>query len=137
MIFTWPFDFTFVCPTEIIAFNKLYPEFKAINCELLGLSIDSQYAHQEWQKTLGEQIVFPWLADVKRDLSMALGILDPHTGATYRATYIIDPDCIIRSICINDLAVGRNPDETLRLVQAFQTGKFCGCNWQPGETTLN
>jgi peroxiredoxin (alkyl hydroperoxide reductase subunit C) len=137
VIFSWPFDFTFVCPTEIMAFNILYPQFQSINCALLGLSIDSQYVHQQWQKNLGDKIVFPWLSDVKRDLSMALGIIDPNSGGTYRATYIIDPNGIIRSISIMDLSVGRNPDETLRLVQAFQTGKLCGCNWTPGTATLN
>lgn len=137
VIFTWPFDFTFVCPTEILAFNDLYPKFKAIECDLYGMSIDSVFAHQKWQQELGTKINFPWLGDVKRELSSKLGILDEVTGATYRATYIIDPARIIRSISVNDLVVGRNPDETLRLVQAFQTGKLCGCNWRPGDATLS
>ena len=137
VLFTWPFDFTFVCPTEILAFNNLSHEFVNIDCQLFGMSIDSVFAHEKWQTELGGTIHFPWMADTKRELSSILGILDPVTGATYRATYIIDPSRIIRSISINDLVVGRNPDETLRLVQAFQTGKLCGCNWKPGEQTLN
>jgi peroxiredoxin (alkyl hydroperoxide reductase subunit C) len=137
VLFTWPFDFTFVCPTEILAFNDLAHEFQNIECQLFGMSIDSVFAHEKWQKELDRKINFPWLSDTKRELSTVLGILDPVTGATYRATYILDPARVVRSVSINDLVVGRNPNETLRLVQAFQTGKLCGCNWQPGESTLD
>lgn len=136
VLFTWPFDFTFVCPTEVLEFNRLYEDFAKLNCTLLGMSIDSPYVHMKWRSELGE-IHFPFLSDVRRDLSNALGILDATTGATYRATYIIDPDLVIKSISVNDLSVGRNPKEVLRLLQAFQTGKLCGCNWEPGQTTLN
>jgi len=137
VIFTWPFDFTFVCPTEVMEFNKLYDEFDKLNCNLFGLSIDSPYVHTKWIKELGDNIKFPFLSDVKREFAHQMGILDKNSGGTYRATYIVDPETTIRSISINDLAVGRNPSETLRLVQAFQTGKLCGCSWKPGQATLN
>ena len=133
VFFTWPFDFTFVCPTEINGFNKIYADFAQADCQLFGLSIDSEFVHLEWKKSFKDPIKFPWMSDVSRQLSTRLGIIDAMTGATYRATYIIDPKKQIRSISINDLSVGRNPEETLRLVQAFQSGELCGCQWQPGD----
>lgn len=137
VLFTWPFDFTFVCPTEVKSFNDMHGKFAALKCNLFGMSIDSTFVHAEWVSSMKLDLQFPMLSDVKRELSAELGILDIGTGATYRATYIIDPDLIIRSVTVNDLSVGRNSEETLRLVEAFQTGKLCGCNWQPGEKTLS
>ena len=135
VIFTWPFDFTFVCPTELKGFTDIAHKFK--DCNIFGMSIDSVYVHRQWIDSMNLELKFPLLSDVKRELSNELGILDKGTGATYRATYIIDPELVIRSVSINDLSVGRNPAETLRLVEAFQTGKLCGCDWKPGDKTLN
>lgn len=136
--FFWPKDFTFVCPTEIIEFGKKDNSFKEKNAQLIGASIDSEFVHLAWResnKDLGES-PFPWLSDIKRELSQSLGILDQHEGVPLRATYIVDPEGIIRHVSVNDLSVGRNVDETLRVLEALQTGELCPCNWNPGEPTL-
>ena len=138
VVFAWPKDFTFVCPTEIVGFNEVGGEFRDRDTQLLGLSIDSEYVHLAWRQSredLGE-VAFPWLADVKRELTGALGILDKNEGVALRATFIVDPQGVIRFASVNDLSVGRNPQEVLRILDALQTDELCPCNWQKGEETL-
>ena len=136
--FFWPKDFTFVCPTEIAAFGKLNSEFKDRDAQLLGGSTDSEFVHLAWRENHDDlrNLPFPMLADVKRDLSEQLGILDAKEGVCQRATFIVDPDNIIRFVSVNDLSVGRNPQEVLRVLDALQTDELCPCNWQQGEATL-
>jgi lipoyl-dependent peroxiredoxin subunit C len=136
--FFWPKDFTFVCPTEIAAFGKIEKEFRERDTQLLGGSTDSEFVHHAW-RTHNEDLKnlpFPMLADVKRELTSALGILDPEAGVAQRATYIVDPEGIIRFAYVTDLSVGRNPQEVLRVLDALQTDELCPCNWQKGEETL-
>jgi alkyl hydroperoxide reductase subunit AhpC len=136
--FFWPKDFTFVCPTEIAAFGNLDGEFQKRGTQLLGGSTDSEFVHLAWRQHHPDlkALPFPMLADIKRDLCAALGILDPQEGVAQRATFIVDPDNVIRFVSVNDLSVGRNPDEVLRVLDALQTGELTACNWQPGQPVL-
>jgi lipoyl-dependent peroxiredoxin subunit C len=138
IVFFWPKDFTFVCPTEIAAFGKLDKEFKARDAQVLGVSIDSEFVHLAWRTTKEElkNLPFPMLSDLKRELTTRLGILDPEAGVAQRATYIVDPQGVIRFVYITDLNVGRNPEEVLRVLDALQTDELCPCNWKKGEATL-
>ena len=138
VIFFWPKDFTFVCPTEIAAFGKLDKEFKARDAQLLGVSTDSEYVHLAWRSTKDElkNLPFPMLSDIKRELTTELGILDKDAGVAQRATYIVDPEGVIRFVYVTDLSVGRNPEEVLRVLDALQTDELCPCNWKKGEETL-
>ncbi|UTW56000.1 peroxiredoxin [Kordiimonas sp. SCSIO 12610] len=139
ILFFWPKDFTFVCPTEILAFNELVEEFEDRDAVLLGASTDTDFVHLAWRQSREDlgAVKFPWLADVKKELSSALGILDQEEGVALRATFIVDPEGIIRFASVNDLNVGRNPDEVLRVLDALQTDELCPCNWQGGDETLN
>ncbi len=139
VFFWWPMDFTFVCPTEITAFNDYYEEFEKRNASLIGASIDSEYVHLAWRNNHNglKNLKFPMVADTSKSLSEELGILEKGNKVAYRATYIIDPQGIIQHISINGLNVGRNVKETLRLLDAFQTGELTPCNWEPGQATLN
>lgn len=136
--FFWPKDFTFVCPTEIAAFGKLDGEFRDRDARLIGASTDSEFVHLAWRQNHEDltEIPFPWLSDIKRELCQELGILDPEAGVAQRATYVVDPDNIIRFVSVNDLSVGRNPEEVLRVLDALQTDELCPCNWNKGEPTL-
>jgi lipoyl-dependent peroxiredoxin subunit C len=136
--FFWPKDFTFVCPTEIAAFGKLNGEFQDRDAQILGGSVDSEFVHLAWRNNHEDlkDLPFPMLADVKRDLCEQLGILDPAAGVAQRATYVVDPEGIIRFVYVTDLSVGRNPQEVLRVLDALQTDELCPCNWQKGEATL-
>jgi peroxiredoxin (alkyl hydroperoxide reductase subunit C) len=138
VVFFWPKDFTFVCPTEIAAFGKLDREFKARDAQLLGVSTDSEFVHLAWRKDKEElrSLPFPMLSDIKRELSQALGILDPEAGVAQRATFIVDPQGVVRFVYVTDLNVGRSPDEVLRVLDALQTDELCPCNWQKGDDTL-
>lgn len=138
VVFFWPKDFTFVCPTEIAAFGALAGDFNDRDAQLLGVSIDSEFVHLAWRQAKEElkDLPFPLLSDIKRDLCTALGILDPNEGVAQRATYIVDPQGIIRFVYVTDLNVGRNPQEVLRVLDALQTDELCPCNWQKGEATL-
>jgi peroxiredoxin (alkyl hydroperoxide reductase subunit C) len=138
VLFTWPMDFTLLCPTEIAAFGELYGEFAARNTQVLGCSTDSEFVHLAWRADHPalRDLPFPMLADVKRELTGALGVLDREEGVALPATFIVDPRGVIRHVSVNDLDVGRNPHEVLRLLDAQQTGELCPCNWQPGEPTL-
>jgi alkyl hydroperoxide reductase subunit AhpC len=137
--FFWPKDFTFVCPTEIAAFGKLNREFSDRDTQILGVSIDNEYVHLAWRSSHPDlkDLPYPMISDVKRELSTSLGILDPREGVPLRATFIVDPQGVIRFVYVNDLNVGRNPAEVLRVLDALQTDELCPCNWQRGESTLN
>jgi len=138
VFFFWPKDFTFVCPTEIAEFGKLHQAFIERDTVLLGVSTDSEFVHLAWRQQKAElnELPFPMLADVKRDLTTSLGILDKTEGVAQRATFIVDPKNIIRFVMVTDLNVGRNPKEVLRVLDALQTDELCPCNWQKGEPTL-
>jgi peroxiredoxin (alkyl hydroperoxide reductase subunit C) len=138
VVFFWPKDFTFVCPTEIKAFGDIEEEFADRDAQVLGVSTDSEFVHLAWRQAKEElqNLPFPMLSDIKRELSEALGILDQSEGVAQRATYIVDPENIIRFAYVTDLSVGRNPQEVLRVLDALQTDELCPCNWQKGEETL-
>lgn len=136
--FFWPKDFTFVCPTEIAAFGKLNSEFADRDAQVLGGSTDSEFVHHAWRTHHADlkDLPFPMLADIKRQLCEDLGILDPNAGVAQRATFIVDPQDVIRYVSVNDLSVGRNPQEVIRVLDALQTDELCPCNWTKGEATL-
>ncbi|UEM21769.1 peroxiredoxin [Skermanella mucosa] len=138
VVFFWPKDFTFVCPTEIAAFGKLNGEFADRDAQVLGGSTDSEFVHHAWRVHHDDlrDLPFPMLADIKRELCTELGILDKTEGVALRATFIVDPEGIIRFASVNDLSVGRNPQEVLRVLDALQTDELCPCNWQKGQDTL-
>jgi alkyl hydroperoxide reductase subunit AhpC len=138
VLFAWPKDFTFVCPTEIVGFNEIEGDFADRDTQLLGLSIDSEFVHVAWRQSREDlgKVRFPWLADIKREFCQALGILDKNEGVALRATFIVDPEGVIRYVGVNDLSVGRNPREVLRTLDALQTDELCPCNWQNGQETL-
>jgi lipoyl-dependent peroxiredoxin subunit C len=136
--FFWPKDFTFVCPTEIAAFGKMNKEFLDRDAQILGGSIDSEFVHHAWRNNHADlkDLPFPMLSDIKRELTEQLGILDPAAGVAQRATFVVDPENIIRFVYVTDLSVGRSPAEVLRVLDALQTDELCPCNWQKGEATL-
>jgi peroxiredoxin (alkyl hydroperoxide reductase subunit C) len=138
VVFFWPKDFTFVCPTEIAAFGKLAGEFADRDAVIYGVSIDSEYVHLAWRKSHPDlkDLPFPMLADVKRELSQAFGVLDKREGVALRATFIVDPQGVIRFASAHDLNVGRNVDEVLRTLDALQTDELCPCNWKKGDPVL-
>jgi lipoyl-dependent peroxiredoxin subunit C len=138
VLFFYPKDFTFVCPTEIAGFAAHNQAFLDRDAQLLTGSTDSEFVHHAWRthhKDLAE-LPFPMLADIKRELTMALGILDKNEGVAQRATFIVDPDGIIRFVYVTDLSVGRSPEEVLRVLDALQTDELCPCNWKQGEDVL-
>jgi peroxiredoxin (alkyl hydroperoxide reductase subunit C) len=136
MIYFYPLDFTFVCPTEIKGFQAHIDEFKEDGVELIGVSTDSFFSHNAWfadRQTFPEKITHPVLADTNHAVSRAFGVLKEDQGIAFRATVIVDDQGIIRSVTVNDLSVGRSPAETLRTVQALQSGGLCGADWKKGE----
>jgi peroxiredoxin (alkyl hydroperoxide reductase subunit C) len=137
--FFWPKDFTFVCPTEIAGFGKHDKDFRDRDAQLLGASIDSEWVHLAWRTHHEDlkNLPFPMLADIKRDLTSELGILDPVAGVAQRACYIVDPEGVIRFAYVTDLSVGREPKEVLRVLDALQTDELCPCGWQKGEEVLH
>ena len=137
-VFFYPKDFTFDCPTEISGFAQVNQQFLDRDCQVLTGSVDSEFVHHAWRthhKDLRE-LPFPMLADVKRELTSALGILDKDEGVAQRATFLVDPQGVIRFVYVTDLSVGRNPQEVLRVLDALQTDELCPCNWSQGEDTL-
>lgn len=138
VVFFWPKDFTFVCPTEITAFDDLHDEFAKRNTALLGASVDSEFVHHAWKENHPKlkNLKMPMLADVKRELSTELGILDKDAGVSQRATFIVNPEGIIKFVMVTDLSVGRNPAEVLRILDALQTGELTPCGWNPGDDVL-
>jgi peroxiredoxin (alkyl hydroperoxide reductase subunit C) len=138
VFFFYPKDFTFVCPTEIAGFAKLNDRFQERDAQVYAVSTDSEFVHLAWRREHEalRDLPFPMLSDLRRDLSEALGILDPTERVAQRATFVVDPQGIIRFVSVTDGSVGRNPDEVLRVLDALQTGELCPCNWQKGEATL-
>jgi peroxiredoxin (alkyl hydroperoxide reductase subunit C) len=138
VLFLWPMDFTFICPTEIAEFGRRNQDFRDRDAQVLGASTDTHYVHLAWRKDHPDlrNIPFPMLGDTKRELSSALGVLHKTDGVALRATFIVDPEGIIRWASVNDLSVGRNVDEVLRVLDALQTDELCPCNWKKGEDTL-
>jgi len=147
VLFFYPLDFTFVCPTEITAFSDRTAEFKALNTEILGISVDSVFAHLAWIQTerknggVGD-INYPLVADIKKEISAAYNVLDPEAGVSLRGLFIIDKDGIVQHATINNLAFGRSVDETLRVLQAIQhvqshPNEVCPVDWHPGDKTMN
>jgi alkyl hydroperoxide reductase subunit AhpC len=136
VLYWYPLDFTFVCPTEIKGFQALLDEFRTDGIEVIGASTDSFYSHQAWfadRKTFPQEITHPVIADTNHALSQAFHVLKEDDGIAYRATVVIDDKSMIRSIAVNDLSVGRNPSEVLRTVQALQSGGLCGVDWNKGD----
>jgi peroxiredoxin (alkyl hydroperoxide reductase subunit C) len=139
VVFFWPKDFTFVCPTEIAAFGKLNSDFADRDAVVLGASVDNEFVHLAWRENHADlkALPFPMLSDIKRELSAALGIIDPVAGVSQRAVYIVDPEGVIRFAMVTDLSVGRNTQEVLRVLDALQSDELCPCNWTKGEETIH
>jgi len=138
VLFYWPMDFTFICPTEIAEFGKRNRDFQDRNAQVLGASSDTQFVHLAWRRSHDDLkgLPIPMLADTKRDLAQALGILHKQEGVALRATFIVDPEGVIRWASVNDLSVGRNVPEVLRVLDGLQTDELCPCNWEKGQPTL-
>ena len=146
VLFFYPLDFTFVCPTEIIAFSDRYEEFKKLNTEVLGVSVDSEFSHLAWIQTdpkeggIGD-INYPIISDIKKEISTAYNVLDPEAGVALRGLFIIDKDGVIQHATINNLSFGRNVEETLRTLKAIQyvqshPDEVCPAGWEEGDKTM-
>ena len=138
VVFFWPKDFTFVCPTEIAAFGKLNEEFEDRDAQVLGVSIDSEFVHFQWRAQHEDlkKLPFPMLSDIKRELVGAAGVLNAD-GVADRVTFIVDPNNEIQFVSATAGSVGRNVDEVLRVLDALQSDELCACNWRKGDPTLN
>ncbi len=146
VLFFYPLDFTFVCPTEITSFSDRHGEFKSKNTEVLAVSVDSEFSHLAWIQTdrkeggIGD-LNYPLVSDIKKEISAAYNVLDPEAGVALRGLFIIDRDGVIQHATVNNLAFGRNVDETLRTLQAIQhvqshPDEVCPAGWQPGDQTM-
>jgi peroxiredoxin (alkyl hydroperoxide reductase subunit C) len=135
VLFFWPLDFTFVCPTEVTGFNKHVDEFKTLNAQILGASIDSAYTHLAWTEQIGK-IQYPMLSDITKEVSRQYGVLIENKGIALRGLFIIDPEGVLRYQVVHDLNIGRNVDEVLRVIKALQTGELCPIDWNEGAPTL-
>ena len=138
LVFFWPKDFTFICPTEIVAFAKMAGDFADRDTVVYGVSTDSEFVHLNWRihNDVLRDLTIPMLADVKRELSESLGILDRTEGVALRATFLVDPQGVIQFASVNGLNVGRNPAEVLRVLDALQSDELCPCNWNKGDEYL-
>lgn len=145
VLFFYPLDFTFVCPTELTSFSDRIKEFKDINCEVVGASTDSHFSHLAWINTSRKDgglggLTYPLLSDFNKTISRDYGVLIENAGIALRGTFLIDPQSVVRQMMINDLPVGRSVDEVLRLVKAFQFvekhGEVCPANWSQGSATI-
>jgi peroxiredoxin (alkyl hydroperoxide reductase subunit C) len=141
VMFFYPADFTFVCPTEVTAMSDRYDEFKDLNAEVLGVSTDSVFSHRAWIQTPREKngvgdLQYPLAADVTKQVARDYGVLVESEGIALRGLFIIDPKGILQYAVINSLNIGRSVDETLRILQALQTGGLCPADWRPGDETL-
>ena len=146
ILFFYPLDFTFVCPTEITAFSDRYDAFKSIGTEVLGVSVDSEFSHLAWTQSDRKQggvgdLTYPLVSDIKKEISIAYNVLDPEAGVALRGLFIIDKDGVIQHCTVNNLAFGRSVDETLRTLQAIQhvqshPDEVCPANWKPGDATM-
>ncbi len=137
-LFFYPLDFTFVCPTEIIEFSDRSGDFKDRDCEVIGGSTDSEFSHLGWCNSHPglKDLKIPLIADYKKEVTRSYGILNHGMGVAFRGTFIIDPEGLVRWICVNDLPVGRNIDEVLRVLDALQTGELTPCQWKKGDDVL-
>ena len=141
VFFFYPLDFTFVCPTEITALSDRSDEFKALDCEIVGASTDSVFSHWAWINTPREKngiagLKYPLVADYTKEIARAYGVLNERSGAAQRGLFIIDPDGVLKYAVVTDDNVGRSVDETLRVLQALQTGGLCPAEWKPGKALL-
>lgn len=138
VLFFWPMDFTFVCPTEIAEFGRRNADFSDRDTQVLGASCDTHFVHAAWRRDHPDlkNLPYPMLADTKRELASTLGILEQNEGVPLRATFIVDPEGVIRWASVNDLKVGRSVDEVLRVLDALQTDELCACGWQAGDAPL-
>jgi len=138
VLFYWPMDFTFICPTEIAEFGRRNGDFSDRDAQVLGASTDTHYVHLAWRNNHPDlkNLPFPMLADTKRELAQALGVLHKQAGVALRATFIVDPDGVIRWASVNDLSVGRSVPEVLRVLDGLQSDELCPCNWEKGKPTL-
>jgi peroxiredoxin (alkyl hydroperoxide reductase subunit C) len=141
ILFFYPLDFTFVCPTELMAFQDKYKEFKALNCEIIGCSRDSHYTHLAWLSTPKleggiQGVIYPLVADMTLEISKNYGVLKQESGVSYRGLFLIDKEGIVRHCLVNDLPLGRSVDEAVRILQALQhfekEGEVCPANWKEG-----
>lgn len=135
VLFFYPLDFTFVCPTEITGFTKRSAQIEELNGQVLGVSVDSKYSHLKWVDDIGEQ-AYPLLSDITKEVSRGYGVLIEDQGIALRGTFIIDPEGVLRWMVVNELSVGRSIDETVRVLEALQTGELCPVEWEPGQDTL-
>jgi peroxiredoxin 3 len=145
VLFFYPLDFTFVCPTEILAFSDRVADFKAANTEIIGVSVDSHFTHLAWTSTPRkdggiQNLQYPLVADLNKSIARDYGVLIEEAGIALRGLFIIDPEGVIRAATVHDLPVGRSVDETLRVVKAFQFvakhGEVCPANWSEGKATM-
>jgi peroxiredoxin (alkyl hydroperoxide reductase subunit C) len=138
VLFFWPKDFTFVCPTEIAEFGRLNADFADRDAQVLGASVDNEFVHYAWRIQHPDllDLPFPMLSDVKRELATALGVLGDD-GVAQRATFLVDPDGVIQFAMATAGSVGRNVAEVLRVLDALQSDELCACNWQKGQPTIN
>ncbi|AQA03557.1 alkyl hydroperoxide reductase [Mycobacterium sp. MS1601] len=138
VVFFWPKDFTFVCPTEIAAFGKLNEDFEDRDTRVLGVSVDNEFVHFQWRAQHEDlkTLPFPMLSDLRRELSAATGVLNAE-GVADRATFIVDPNNEIQFVSVTAGSVGRNVDEVLRVLDALQSDELCACNWKKGDPTIN
>lgn len=138
VVFFWPKDFTFVCPTEIATFGQLNKKFADLDAQVLGVSTDSEFVHRAWRTSHPDlkDLPFPMLADIKRELSAQLGILDQDAGVALRATFLVDPEGIIQHVSVNNLNTGRSVEEVLRVLEASQSGELAPCGWKPGQQMI-
>ena len=137
VLFFYPLDFTFVCPTEIKGFNEALKDFEKLNTAVLGASVDSKWSHKAWLERgdLGD-LKYPLLSDFKKDTARKYGILNENEGVALRGLFIIDDKGILQYQSVNSLSVGRSIEEVLRVLEALQTGELCPINWKPGKKTL-
>jgi alkyl hydroperoxide reductase subunit AhpC len=137
VLFFYPLDFTFVCPTEIRGFNEKLDAFKKLNAIVLGASVDSKFSHLAWieRGDLGD-LKYPLLSDIRKEVTARYGILDESEGIALRGLFIIDPEGILQYQLVHNLSVGRSVEETLRVLEALQTGELCPLGWHPGQKTL-
>ena len=138
----YPLDFTFVCPTELTAFSDRYEDFQGIGAEVIGVSTDSAFSHRAWLQTPRDKggvegLKYPLAADVTKSVSRDYGVLVEDKGIALRGLFVIDPEGVLRYAVIHDLNVGRSAEETLRVIQALQTGGLCQAEWRPGQKTIN
>ena len=134
VLFFYPADFTFICPTEVVGFSKLAKEFAGENCAILGVSVDTIASHRSWAEELGG-LDYPLLSDEDKTISRAYGVLDEKEGVSLRATFIVNPAGIISYQVVSHVNVGRSVEETLRVLRALRTEKLCPSDWQPGDPT--